>query len=65
MQVIANLARSLAIDLVAEGVEDPSTWSTLEHLGVDRFQGYLISRPLPWYQIKGMATIAAEPLTPG
>ena len=62
--VITNLARSLDIDLVAEGVEDRSTWSILEQLGVDRFQGYLISPPCPWGEISGLAA-AAGPLAPG
>ncbi|MFM7455045.1 MAG: EAL domain-containing protein [Vulcanococcus sp.] len=54
--VITNLARSLDIDLVGEGVEDRSTWNTLEQLGVDRFQGYLVSPPCHWGQISGLAS---------
>jgi EAL domain-containing protein (putative c-di-GMP-specific phosphodiesterase class I) len=62
--VITNLAHSLAIDLVAEGVEDVSTWNTLEQLGVDRFQGYLVSMPCPWREISNLAA-ALNPLAPG
>lgn len=59
--VITNLAHSLAIDLVAEGVEDASTWTTLVLLGVDRFHGYLVSAPRPWSEISGL-TAALESL---
>jgi diguanylate cyclase (GGDEF)-like protein len=62
--VITNLAHSIDIDLVAEGVEDLSTWSTLVQLGVERFQGYLVSAPRPWSEISGL-TAAPEPLAPG
>ncbi|MFN7899625.1 MAG: EAL domain-containing protein [Synechococcaceae cyanobacterium] len=65
VQVIANLARSLAIDLVAEGVEDLNILTTLEQLGVDCFQGYLVSPPLPWFEISALAQAgAAKPMAP-
>jgi diguanylate cyclase (GGDEF)-like protein len=62
--VITNLAHSLDIDLVAEGVEDASTWTALAQLGVDRFQGYLVSAPRPWGEISSL-TAAAESLASG
>ncbi len=42
-----ELGHNLGLQLVAEGVEDPATWSRLLPLGCDIVQGYHISRPLP------------------
>ena len=33
--------------VVAEGVEDETTWALLEGLGCELIQGYAFSRPLP------------------
>jgi EAL domain-containing protein (putative c-di-GMP-specific phosphodiesterase class I) len=42
-----NLAHSLGIRVVAEGVEDLATWNLLSALGCDIAQGYYLSRPIP------------------
>ncbi|WP_194895182.1 putative bifunctional diguanylate cyclase/phosphodiesterase [Catenulispora pinisilvae] len=42
-----DLAHSLGLRVVAEGVEDPSTWSTLDGYGCDEAQGWLVSKALP------------------
>jgi EAL domain-containing protein (putative c-di-GMP-specific phosphodiesterase class I) len=42
-----ELARSLGLDLVAEGVEDEATWKRLGDMGCAAAQGYFLSRPLP------------------
>ena len=44
---IVDLAHSLGLRVVAEGVETAETWRALEVLGCDLAQGYLISRPVP------------------
>jgi diguanylate cyclase len=42
-----ELARSLRLRVVAEGVEDLATWTRLTELGCDLIQGFGVSRPLP------------------
>ena len=44
---IVDLAHSLGLRVVAEGVETVETWRALDALGCDLAQGYLISRPVP------------------
>ena len=41
------MARSLGLELVAEGVETSSQLARLRELGCLRAQGYLFSPPLP------------------
>lgn len=51
-----ELAHTLGLAVVAEGVETAVGWHTLREFGCDTAQGYLISRPLPvaeftaWYR---------------
>jgi diguanylate cyclase (GGDEF)-like protein len=42
---IIDLANSLGISVVAEGVEDRATWDALLEMGCDVAQGYFLSRP--------------------
>ncbi len=42
-----ELAHSMGLKVVAEGVENPQGWNLLRRLGCDYAQGYLISRPMP------------------
>ncbi|PYC78379.1 GGDEF-domain containing protein [Streptomyces tateyamensis] len=42
-----ELAHSLGLTVVAEGVEDDETWERLHGLGVDAVQGWLVSAALP------------------
>jgi diguanylate cyclase (GGDEF)-like protein len=44
---IAELAHSLGLHIVAEGIETPLQASLLGALGCHEFQGYLYSKPLP------------------
>ncbi len=44
---IVDLAHSLGLRAVAEGVETVETWRALQALGCDLAQGYLVSRPVP------------------
>ena len=43
---IYELARSMRMEIVAEGVELPASFEALKRLGCDLAQGYLVSRPL-------------------
>ncbi|PYS91698.1 MAG: hypothetical protein DMF64_11485 [Acidobacteria bacterium] len=46
VHTIITLARSLEMDVVAEGVETPEQLEQLRTLGCDYAQGYIFSRPL-------------------
>jgi EAL domain-containing protein (putative c-di-GMP-specific phosphodiesterase class I) len=54
---ICALAKSLSINIVAEGVEDKATWSTLKTYGVDVCQGFYHYRPM---SISDLATLTCE-----
>lgn len=42
-----DLARGLGLSVVAEGVEDRSTWEWLERLGCNHVQGFYLAKPMP------------------
>ncbi len=46
-----ELAHSMSLRVVAEGVETGESWNLLRRLGCDFAQGYLVSRPIPADQI--------------
>jgi diguanylate cyclase (GGDEF)-like protein len=48
-----ELAGSLGLEVVAEGVEDEATWQTLQRLGCSMAQGYFLSRPMPVAEVAG------------
>jgi EAL domain-containing protein (putative c-di-GMP-specific phosphodiesterase class I) len=41
------MARSLELEVIAEGVETQWQWDTLIPHGCDQYQGYLFGRPVP------------------
>ena len=47
VQAIVDMARSLELKVVAEGVETEYQFSVLEEIGCDVAQGYLLAKPLP------------------
>ncbi|HEY8717830.1 bifunctional diguanylate cyclase/phosphodiesterase [Pengzhenrongella sp.] len=47
VQTTTQMAHALGLRLVAEGMEDAETAARLTTMGVDVFQGYHISRPMP------------------
>ena len=51
LESAAFLARKLGAQVVAEGVEDVRDLRTLERVGIDLVQGYLLGRPAPVSQL--------------
>lgn len=51
---IAQLAQSLHLSVVAEGVESASVRDTLHELGCDEAQGYLLGAPLSTSEVDGL-----------
>ena len=47
LKVIVDIARSLSVPMVAEGVETKEQMLALKELGCDIVQGYYFSRPVP------------------
>lgn len=47
VKTIVDMGHAMKLQLVAEGVENPETARILHGMGVERFQGYNFSRPLP------------------
>jgi diguanylate cyclase (GGDEF)-like protein len=47
VEMITGLAKSFSLNMVAEGIEDNKTMEALRELGVQRAQGYYISKPMP------------------
>ncbi|EDM23874.1 diguanylate cyclase/phosphodiesterase (GGDEF & EAL domains) [Caminibacter mediatlanticus TB-2] len=47
VKTIVNMSKSLSIKTVAEGVESKEQFNILKNIGVDVYQGYLFSKPLP------------------
>lgn len=46
-KVIIDLAHSLSVNVLAEGVEDAAQLEILRSLGCDEAQGYFLGRPMP------------------
>ncbi len=66
-----RLVHDLGLEVVAEGVEDNRTVDLLRSLSCDRFQGYLVSRPVPYDDFVALAltmiggTENIRPIRPG
>ena len=60
-QSTIELAHSLGLTVVAEGVELPVTMATLTDMGCDVLQGYLIGKPLPFETIRCFVSYTREP----
>jgi diguanylate cyclase (GGDEF)-like protein len=53
VKMILGLSRTLRLQAVAEGVEEPAQAALLAHLGCQSLQGYLASRPMPAAAVQG------------
>lgn len=64
-----DLAHSLGLLVVAEGVEDDETWERLRDLGCDAVQGWLVAAAMPpdettaWLRLRESGVRREEPLT--
>jgi EAL domain-containing protein (putative c-di-GMP-specific phosphodiesterase class I) len=47
VRAVIDLARTLGLKAIAEGVERPDQAATLQHLGCELAQGYLYATPMP------------------
>ena len=63
VQSIINLAESLGIDSIAEGVEDEATLNMLKKMGCAQAQGYLIGRPMCAEALERVIREAAQDAT--
>jgi diguanylate cyclase len=59
VEATIRLAHSIGIRVVAEGIEDQQTWSSLVSNRCELVQGYALSRPLPAAELE--ALLRAEP----
>jgi diguanylate cyclase (GGDEF)-like protein len=55
-----ELAHSMGLRVVAEGVESVEVWNLLRRLGCDLAQGFLISKPLPAQEVMAFVTHANQ-----
>ena len=62
VRIILDLARSLHLETVAEGVEDEKTLALLGGWGCDYAQGFAVHRPSPHDQL--VAWIERNSVTP-
>jgi len=53
LKASVNLAKSMDMLIVAEGVEDQDDWDLVAELGCDIVQGYFSAKPMPAGDIKG------------
>ena len=53
VETIINIARTMEMYVVAEGIETEEQRAVLTELGCDYLQGFLFARPLPAEQIRG------------
>lgn len=57
---VVNLAHSLQMDVVAEGVETCEQRDFLKQLQCHEMQGYLFSRPVPADQLRGLLAVLPD-----
>jgi EAL domain-containing protein (putative c-di-GMP-specific phosphodiesterase class I) len=56
--MIINLGKSLALEVIAEGVETEEQRQFLESEGCHMFQGYLFSRPVPLDEFEQLSALS-------
>ena len=61
VRALAELGHALGLQVVAEGIEDPTALGLLHELGCDLAQGYAISRPVPAAELDLTPQSVTEP----
>jgi diguanylate cyclase (GGDEF)-like protein len=64
VQSTIDLAHSLNLTVVAEGVETEVTWNRLRDFGCDQAQGYYLARPMPAQLLTGWLLSRARAVAP-
>jgi diguanylate cyclase (GGDEF)-like protein len=65
VQSTIDLAHSLNLTVVAEGVETEVAWNRLRDFGCDQAQGYYLARPMPAQLLTGwLQSRVGEPVAP-
>jgi diguanylate cyclase (GGDEF)-like protein len=62
VQAVVQIAHTLGMRVVAEGVERPDQQDALAALGVDEVQGYLHARPMPALSVGGWLRAREAPV---
>jgi diguanylate cyclase len=65
VRTIVNLAHSLGMQVVAEGVEDRATFTRLTVIGCDQVQGHLFGRPVAVDQLENLLRNHSRSSDPG
>ncbi|MBK6471737.1 MAG: EAL domain-containing protein [Betaproteobacteria bacterium] len=52
VRTIVEMARTLGMETIAEGVEDSAQLEVLREAGCDAIQGYLVAWPMPLAQLR-------------
>ncbi|SHJ09459.1 diguanylate cyclase (GGDEF) domain-containing protein [Roseomonas rosea] len=60
MEAVAGMAHALSVPVVAEGVENAAQLAVLARFGVERAQGFLVSRPVAWERLEEVAAMVPE-----
>jgi EAL domain-containing protein (putative c-di-GMP-specific phosphodiesterase class I) len=64
IRAIVAMARSLGLEMIAEGVEREEQLAFLEQQGCHLYQGYLYSKPLPLAEFRALLAHSRQRPTP-
>jgi len=48
---IFSLCQRLGVDTIAEGIETDAELAMLSEIGISKFQGYLLAKPMPYSRL--------------
>ena len=60
IEAVAGMAHAFSVPSVAEGVEDAAQLHVLARFGVERAQGFLLSRPVAWDRLEELAALMPD-----